>query len=290
MIEQEVRHLGGVAGHEVDDARREAGRLEDLHDVVRAQHRTRGRLPDDGAAHERGRARQVAADGGEVERRDRVDEAFEAAVVGLIPDRVAARRLLVVELLREADVEAPEVDQLAGRIDLRLVHRLRLAEHRRGIERHAPRRGEQLGGTKEHRRAILPAPVRPVASGRGSRTDRQPHFLGASLVVVGQHMRMLVRHHRLPGLAGPHFLSADHQRNIDALARHRRQPRLDGRALGCSGCIGEIGIVGRGRNTADTVKRHGVHCRTKNEELRTKNGTTERRTTELRNGTLNAER
>src|SRR2546430_8514976 len=40
-------------------------------------------------------------------------------------------RSLIEELLAEMHVEAPEVDDLARRIDLRLKHRLRLAEQDR---------------------------------------------------------------------------------------------------------------------------------------------------------------
>ena len=136
------------------------------HHVVRAQHRARRRLPDRHAAHEHGRRGQVAADRREVERRDRVDEPLERPVLELVPDAGAVDRLLAVELLRVADVEAPEVDQLAGRVDLRLKRRLRLPQHRRRVDRGAPGRGEQLGRLQEDRRAILERPVRPLAPRR----------------------------------------------------------------------------------------------------------------------------
>ena len=94
------RHLGdveAVAGQHVDHARRQAGLLEQLHGQVRGELLGRRRLPDDGVAHQRRRGRQVAGDRGEVERRDRVDEALQRAVVGAVPDaagcwRSAARR------------------------------------------------------------------------------------------------------------------------------------------------------------------------------------------------------
>ena len=168
MREQRIRDHHGVAGHEVDDARRQARLLEQAIDVVGAEHGARRRLPDDGAAHQRRRRRQVAADGGEVERRDRVDESLEAAIVELVPHRVVGDRLLAVQLLRVGGVVAPEVDQLARRIDLGLKHRLRLAQHRRRIQRRPPRRGQQLGGLEEDRRAILPRPCGPVVP-RGER-------------------------------------------------------------------------------------------------------------------------
>jgi len=54
-----------------------------------------------------------------------------------------------MQLLREVRIAAPEVDQLGRGIDLRLEHGLRLAEHRRGIQRGPPRRGEQLRSAKK---------------------------------------------------------------------------------------------------------------------------------------------
>ena len=62
--------------------------------------------------------------------------------------------------------------ELAGRVDLGLVRGLRLPEHRRGVERVAPRPGEQLGGAQEDRGALLPRPARPVLPGRRGRVDR----------------------------------------------------------------------------------------------------------------------
>ena len=162
-----------VAGHEVDHARRQPGGLEQPQGVVGAQHRARRRLPDDRVAHQRRRGGEVAADGGEVEGRDRVDEALEAAIVALVPHRGGRDRLLGHQVGGERDVEAPEVDQLAGRVDLRLEHRLRLPEHGRGVERVAPAGREQVGGLEEHRRPVLPGPAGPLDPGVAGGGDRR---------------------------------------------------------------------------------------------------------------------
>ena len=81
-------------------------------------------------------------------------------------------RLLGVELLRVVRVEAPEVDQLAGRVDLGLEDRLRLAEHGGGVERGAPGGGEQLGGL---------AGRRPRDPPRASATTRAAPRAAASI-------------------------------------------------------------------------------------------------------------
>ena len=193
-----LRDLARIAGHEVDDAGRQAGRLEHLERVVAAQHRGRRRLPDDGVAHQRRRGRQVAADRGEVERRDRVDEAFERAVLHLVPHAGAADRLLAVELLREVGVEAPEVDHLGRGVDLGLERRLRLAEHRRGVDRRrartwraARRRAAARAARSSH--GQLPHSRRASAAAAIACCD----VLGPGQVVVGQHVLVVVRHHRL---------------------------------------------------------------------------------------------
>jgi hypothetical protein len=118
MIEDHVRDRDGIAGHEVDDAGGQARRFEQTHHVVRAQHRGARGLPQHCVAHERGRAGEVAADRREVERRHRVDEAFERAVLHLVPDGMRAVGLLGQQLLCKRDVEAPEVDELRCGIDL----------------------------------------------------------------------------------------------------------------------------------------------------------------------------
>src|SRR5688572_3214533 len=130
-IEEDPGDLDRVAGNHVDDAGRHARLLEAAQRVVAAQHRRRGRLPHDGVAHQRRRGRQVAADGGEVERRDGVDETFERPVFHLVPHAGPAGWLLVEQFLGEPGVEPPEVDHLRRGVDLRLVGRLRLSEHGR---------------------------------------------------------------------------------------------------------------------------------------------------------------
>src|SRR4029079_33782 len=128
----------------------------ELHEEVRADGRGRGGLPDDGVAPKRGRGGEVPGDCREVERRDTEHEALERPLLEAVPDTGRGDRLLLVDAGHVLDVEAPEVDELAGGVDLRLVCVLRLAEHGGRVQRLPPRSGEKLGRSEEDGGAVLP--------------------------------------------------------------------------------------------------------------------------------------
>ena len=223
---------------------------------MRAEHRRRGRLPDHRAAHQSRRGGQVPADRGEVERRYRVDETFESPVLELVPHRVVGDWLLAVQLLGEVRVEPPEVDQLARRVDLRLEYRLRLPEHRRGIERGAPGGGEQLGRLEEDRGALLPRPASPFALRLDGLLDGQIHLGRARRVVVGQHVVVPVRHRRGRSLARADLTPSDDEGDVDPLARHLLEARLDLGALGTARRVASDRLVDRGWDPASPVECH----------------------------------
>ena len=75
------------------------------------------------------------------------------------------------DLAGEVHVEAPEVDQLAGRVDLGLVGRLALAQHRRGVDPGAPRPGEQVGGLEQDGGAVVEGQVAPGRGGGDGGVD-----------------------------------------------------------------------------------------------------------------------
>ena len=244
-----------IARDEVDDARRQACGLQHLERVITAQNRARCGLPDDGIPHQRWRGGQVAADSGEVERRDRVDESFERAILHLVPDARPANRLLAVQFLREVRVEPPEVDHLRRRVDLGLKGRLRLPEHRRRVEGGAPCRRQQLGGAQQHRSAILPRPASPLASRLGCGRDRLLHLLGSGQVVIGEHVLVVVRHDRLRRSACAHFLAANDERNVELLRCHRAQPRFEFSSFRRARSIRSIRIVDRLGHPSNAVER-----------------------------------
>src|SRR6185369_8131935 len=127
----------------------------------------------------------------EVERSDRDDEALERPVLEAVPHLRARLRLLPLDLVEVVDVEAPEVDQLARRVDLGLEDRLALPEHRRGVELGAPRAGEQLRGLEEDRRARLEGRLAPALPRRVRRRDRALDLLRPALVVLAEDVAMV---------------------------------------------------------------------------------------------------
>ena len=250
-------HRHRITGHEVDDARRQACRLEQLHRVVGAQHRRLRRLPHHRVAHHGRRRREVAADGREVERRHRVDETLERTVVALVPHRRRRQRLLGHQLGGERRVEAPEVHQLAGGVDLGLVHRLALVQHGGGVQRVAPRGGQQVRRLQEHGDAVFPRPARPFLLRLRGRRDRRLHVFRPRVVPARQHVAVLVRHHRRAQIAGADLLAADDERDVDDLARHRGEPFLQRRLLGRPRAVRLDGLVDGRENLADTGKVGG---------------------------------
>ena len=193
--QRDLGDVEAVAGQHVDDARRHPGLLEQLHRQRRGELLGRRRLPDHRVAHQRRRGRQVAGDRGEVERRDRVDEALERPVVGAVPDAGAVGdRLVGEDLLGVVDVEAPEVDQLAGGVDLGLERGLRLAEHGGGVEPLAPRAGQQVGGLEQDRAAVV---ERTSPASRAPRRSRPSTAASASacrgVLQRAEHVLVVVR-------------------------------------------------------------------------------------------------
>jgi hypothetical protein len=236
---------------------RQAGLLEQPHGEVRCELLRRRRLPDDDVAHQRRREREVAGDGGEVERRDGVDEALERPVVHGVPHTRRALRLLLDDEPAVGDVEPQEVDQLARRVDLGLLHGLRLTEHGRRVERVAPRPGEQVGRLEQHRRACVVRHGGPLGRGLERRIDGRLRVLLGGVAHRPEDVRAAVRLDRVDRLAAADpLLAADRHRQLDRVGRRELlEARLEGGALLGSGRIGPDRLVDR-----DGYGGDAVHC------------------------------
>ena len=253
-----VADVGAAAGDHVDDAGREAGRLEQLHDVVGREERRRRGLPQDRVAHQRGRRREVAGDAREVERGDGEDEPFERAVLDLVPLAGRRERLVLVDLPHEVDVVAEEVDQLAGGVDLGLERVLALAEHGGGVERVAPRAFEEVGGAEEDGGAVVPVHPHPVVPGLDGGFDGAVHLGLAALVLDAEDAAVLVRGDDLGRAPGLDALAADHGGDVDRLLAHLHEAGAERGALGAAGGVGADGLVDGDGRGEDGVRHGGV--------------------------------
>ena len=185
--QRDLGHRLPVPGDQVDHPGRQPGRLEQAHQVVRRKLLGRRRLPHHHVAEQRGRGRQVARDRGEVERRDGQHEALERAVLHPVPGTGRRLRLLAEHLSGEVDVVAPEVDQLAGRVDLRLERRLGLPQHGGGVHGGAPRPGEQFRRLEEDRGPVVEVERPPAGRRLLGRVDRGGHVHVRRVAQLAEH-------------------------------------------------------------------------------------------------------
>ena len=96
----------------------------------------------------------------------------------------------------------------------------------------------------------------PVLPGRRGGLDRLVDVARAAFVHCREYVILVVWHHGLEGLAGPHFLAADHHRRVDALGLHLLEPKTQLLALGCPGCVRLHRLV-LGRRRAEKAGRGG---------------------------------
>src|SRR5207249_3748563 len=101
----------------------------------------------------------------------------------------------------------------------------------------------------------------PLAMGLRGGVDRLRDVLSRSLVPVAQDVAVVVRHHRLRLVPGADLLASDDERDVEALARHGLEPRLELRLLGGPGAVGLDGLVDRRRHPPDAVETGVAHGR-----------------------------
>src|SRR5439155_889207 len=192
-----------------------------------------------------------------IERRDREDEALERPVLDVVPAPGRREGLLAVDLLGKGDVEAPEIDQLARRVDLRLVNGLRVAEARSRVEDHAIGTGQELRRPEKDPGPVVPGHARPRAVRPERGVDRVRDLGRARLVPDREDVPVIVRHDGLGGPSGHHRPAVDTRCDLGHLARHPGELGPHSLALGAAGGVGQNGLVTRGRHGDDRV-RHVV--------------------------------
>src|SRR5437773_5264836 len=256
MVQHAIRDLRRAAAHHVDHARRQAGLREQLHQEVRREQRLRRRLEHHCVAHEHRRGGQVGADRSEVERAHREDEALERSILETVPRGRVVVRLLAQQLVAEVGVEAPEVDALAGCVDLGLVHRLRLTKHRRGVDGVAPRTRQQRSRAQHDRRALVIRGGRPHATRLQSRVDRVVEVLDHTDRVPPNAQLLAVRRAQVALAVARAVLAADRHRDLCPRIGELGKPALEALTMRIAWRILAHRFVDRTRDLEMSVGGH----------------------------------
>lgn len=144
--------------------------------------------------HQSRRVAEVAADRGEVEGRHRRDEAVHAAIPHRVEDLTIRRDRLIFEaLLREVSVHPEEVDQLRRAVDLRLYHRLALAEHSCGVQMLPVLSRHQISYPQPQLQTLLDRLALPFTLRLHCNVDRLLHQLRRRPVILGNLLPVIVR-------------------------------------------------------------------------------------------------
>ena len=241
------QHLLGdlrrAAAHQVDDSGRQARFLEQPHEEVGGEQRLGGRLEDHHVAEQGRCGGKVPHDRREVERRDREGEAFQRPVLQPVPGGRVVGGLLRQQLVGEEGVVAPEVDQLAGGVDLGLVRCLALAEHGGRVDGVPPGPGQQGGGAQEDRGPRLEGCACPGGACGQRSLDRGLYIRWLPDGVLGDHELVPVRRCERARLATVAAFAADYHRDLGPGVRELGQPSLQARSVGTAGLVRTDGFV-----------------------------------------------
>ncbi len=176
-------------------------------------------------------------------------------MVGAVPDaRAVGDRLLAEDLLGVVHVEAPEVDELTGAVDLGLERGLRLAQHRGCVDPLPPRAGQQVGCLQQDRATLVEGHRPPVVRRIEARLHRRLGVLARGVLQDTEHVLMVVRLHDRdlgsPAVASP-AVDVRPQRVLAPFLPF--ELRHEGGALGTAGGVGQVGLVGGRRWPSDRV-------------------------------------
>ena len=137
-----------------------------------------------------------------------------------VPHPWAGDGLLGQDLASKPDIEPPEVDKLARRIYLGLLHALRLTQHRCGGDLLAPRSRQEVRSPKQNGCAFVERCCRPVRR-RGERSvDRSARVMCGRIRQCAQHLVMRVwLDHRDRGTRTTGMCAADDVGELDRVGR-----------------------------------------------------------------------
>lgn len=212
-------NLLGITGNELDDAGGKTGFLEDLVDeVVGVGGGGRG-LPDDDVTHEGGGGSEVTADGGEVEGGDGVNEALEGTEFGAVPDAIGVLEGLdLVDVLGVIAVEAEEISEFSGGVNLGLPGVLALTKHGGGHELVPVLGGDEVSGLEEDGGTVVEGHGLPCVTGGEGALDGLLGEGGIGGLVLAEELLVLARHGlalELLSLGGMELLAVDHDGDLE---------------------------------------------------------------------------
>jgi len=164
VIEDDIPRYRSVHGYQIDHALGQSCGMQQFHDHMGGVNLFVGRFPDDDISHQCRRNGEVSGDGGEVERCDGKDKAFQRPVFESVPDAGCAFGLLRIDLLGEVGIEPQEVNEFACGVNLRLVQVFTLGKHGGSVDARPPRAGEHFCRFEEDARPLFPVQGSPAAA------------------------------------------------------------------------------------------------------------------------------
>lgn len=175
-----------VTGDELDDVLGQTSLEEDLVDEPVGRNGKVAGLPHNDVAHQGRGARQVTGNGSEIEGAHGVNETLQRAILETVPQtRRVVLGLLGEKLLRVVNVEAEEVCQLGGGVNLGLPCVFTLAEDGRGHDLIPVLVGDEVGSLEEDGRTVGEGQSLPGGLGGQSSLDGPVDIGGSGSVIVG---------------------------------------------------------------------------------------------------------
>ena len=186
------------------------------------------RFPDCHISHHGRRHVQVRGNGSKVERRERKHETFQSTIFHPVQDTCFRIRLVGIYLTGIKSTETKEVDQFARSVDFCLERILALSQHDGCVQYITIFSGKQFCYTQHDGSTFYPRKFRPFLMRLHCCIDSHLHFFLSGLMISGQYMVVIMRHHDFTGIACTDFFTSDNQWYIPFFRRELRKSLFQG--------------------------------------------------------------
>ena len=217
VLEHNVSCNRAVASHHVDHAVGQPGGLENFHDHLGAVNLGVAGFPNHDISHQGSNGRQVARNGGKIERGDRKYESFQSTVFQAVPYAVGTFRLFCMDLLGVVGVETKKIGKLTCRVDFSLEAVFSLRQHGCCVDLGTVRSSNQVGGLQKHCGPMLPWQGRPCWASCQSGRNGRLHMTCVPVAEVSQDFPMLMRGRHGTFVVGAHLVSSDVHGHLDGV-------------------------------------------------------------------------